>query len=710
MSLRPHLARAAGRITDIAPWRDGYAVTTPEALELFDASLVRTTSVPMCVSSNIVDLDDGRLVAGGATLHVLGEAGPVEAIELGAYCMGVVPTPDRHGFSAIGSDRIVFDHHGRRATVRWSEHPSFGRWRGGLAIADRTGLRLHDPAGAVVASTTEYLTKSPIALGELLVIGALRDVRIYDERANHVGTLDVDAKNIFAFARGVVIETRISEDTSRFAYHELEGTTLVERWALDTVGYASCEIAGAYLAIKEGPDVHILDDTGEVRAALEELGYIAGVARFEDGVVICADTAQWWRPDHEIVALDYDGRLATPRTVPAGLASSEHDLLLVWRTDRNGPEPIPLETDLPIGVEIVVDGDPLVVEGLQRFSLRVRYGGSGHTSSRPPAYRAWRHPTTRDEAVAIRDRLIARTFDGPLPPIPTIGEWRQRRADLAQLPLAATVDLVGRGMFAPAGLEPEILEWAQHARVAFFYELSIALGTSMRQLVASIRARTLALRPPRPVIGYEYLGSFTTSGALTVADPCYLGSKPTRGFSLTHSVQGLEGLWHVFVRPAQDDASRNAELVVLHEGAFAVSATHPLGLIGVDAGCAGVFDKACAKPNLDAGIDEGVVAGLGAVAHSGFGDGMYPAFVGSHHGKVAKIRIVFIDDAPEIDRMIANASTGPAKPYRASARFAVGDTIEHPKFGLGSVLLIVDSKIDVRFADATRTLVHAKAP
>ncbi len=59
--------------------------------------------------------------------------------------------------------------------------------------------------------------------------------------------------------------------------------------------------------------------------------------------------------------------------------------------------------------------------------------------------------------------------------------------------------------------------------------------------------------------------------------------------------------------------------------------------IAVDAGLAGAFDKACPKPNLDFPIEDGVVAGLGAVAISGVGDGIYPVFVGCMAGKVSKI-------------------------------------------------------------------------
>jgi hypothetical protein len=422
-----------------------------------------------------------------------------------------------------------------------------------------------------------------------------------------------------------------------------------------------------------------------------------------------AHPSVWWHPSKVTTTLEYDGSLAHAVTVPAGLATSEDDVLHVWRTDVQGPESVPLVTDLPIGVPIVLDGSRLTVEGTQRFSLRVRYAWSKDSHSRSPQYNAWRTPTTRDEAVVIRDRLLARVFDGPLPEVAREGTYDECTRRLAQMPLAETVDLFGKSLFASSTLDPETLPYVIQARRAFLDELADALGTSARQLLACLRARKTKLEPPRIALGFEYLGTFTTSGALVVADPCYLGRKSTPVFELTQKADGLEGLWHAFVRPHAGDADRNAELVAVHENAFDVYASDEIGSIGVDAGCVGVFDKQCPKPNLDYGIDEGIVSGLAVVVSSGYGDGMYPVFVGKSAGKVSKIRAVFIDDAPEVDHFVLQPAGAAAKPYNAKTKFAAGDTIDHVKFGLGAVVRVgADGKIDVRFTDGTRTLIHAK--
>lgn len=49
-----------------------------------------------------------------------------------------------------------------------------------------------------------------------------------------------------------------------------------------------------------------------------------------------------------------------------------------------------------------------------------------------------------------------------------------------------------------------------------------------------------------------------------------------------------------------------------------------------------------------------------------------------------------------------------AVPYAASKKFAVGDVIEHPKFGRGAVVASLPQRIEVEFPDGTHTLVHAR--
>ena len=52
-------------------------------------------------------------------------------------------------------------------------------------------------------------------------------------------------------------------------------------------------------------------------------------------------------------------------------------------------------------------------------------------------------------------------------------------------------------------------------------------------------------------------------------------------------------------------------------------------------------------------------------------------------------------------------SSGPLRPYSMQERFAVGDRLEHQKFGQGVVVEVRASKIDVKFGREMKTLIHA---
>ncbi len=51
----------------------------------------------------------------------------------------------------------------------------------------------------------------------------------------------------------------------------------------------------------------------------------------------------------------------------------------------------------------------------------------------------------------------------------------------------------------------------------------------------------------------------------------------------------------------------------------------------------------------------------------------------------------------------------PVRAYAASQTFAVGDLLDHPKFGRGSVVASVAQRIEVEFPDGRHTLVHVRA-
>lgn len=73
----------------------------------------------------------------------------------------------------------------------------------------------------------------------------------------------------------------------------------------------------------------------------------------------------------------------------------------------------------------------------------------------------------------------------------------------------------------------------------------------------------------------------------------------------------------------------------------------------------------------------------------------------------ARVVQSLLDSLTDLLRIAWRAPEQTALPYAASRTFAVGDVIDHPKFGRGKVVASVLKRIDVEFAAGTHTLVHA---
>lgn len=56
---------------------------------------------------------------------------------------------------------------------------------------------------------------------------------------------------------------------------------------------------------------------------------------------------------------------------------------------------------------------------------------------------------------------------------------------------------------------------------------------------------------------------------------------------------------------------------------------------------------------------------------------------------------------------VSAAPDRPPRPYSPRESFAEGDWVEHGKFGAGRVVQVRDGKIEVKFNDGTRLLIHA---
>lgn len=67
-----------------------------------------------------------------------------------------------------------------------------------------------------------------------------------------------------------------------------------------------------------------------------------------------------------------------------------------------------------------------------------------------------------------------------------------------------------------------------------------------------------------------------------------------------------------------------------------------------------------------------------------------------------------LDSLTELSRLVWRAPERPVRPYAANQTFAVGDLIDHPKFGRGSVVSCLAQRIEVEFPDGKHTLVHVR--
>lgn len=78
--------------------------------------------------------------------------------------------------------------------------------------------------------------------------------------------------------------------------------------------------------------------------------------------------------------------------------------------------------------------------------------------------------------------------------------------------------------------------------------------------------------------------------------------------------------------------------------------------------------------------------------------------------RVPKLPKEFVDSLlgsiGELARISFRAAEKPVRPYSASQTFAVGELIEHVKFGRGEVLSGMANRIEVEFSDGKHTLVH----
>ncbi len=74
----------------------------------------------------------------------------------------------------------------------------------------------------------------------------------------------------------------------------------------------------------------------------------------------------------------------------------------------------------------------------------------------------------------------------------------------------------------------------------------------------------------------------------------------------------------------------------------------------------------------------------------------------------AAVMASLFDSLRELAQIAFRAEEKPVHAYAASKTFAVGDQIEHPKFGRGAVVSVAGQRMEVEFAEGKHTLVHGR--
>jgi hypothetical protein len=67
-----------------------------------------------------------------------------------------------------------------------------------------------------------------------------------------------------------------------------------------------------------------------------------------------------------------------------------------------------------------------------------------------------------------------------------------------------------------------------------------------------------------------------------------------------------------------------------------------------------------------------------------------------------------LESLTELASLAWRAPEQAARVYAPTAKFAVGELVEHPKFGRGSVVSVAAQRVEIEFADGRHTLVHGK--
>ncbi len=270
------------------------------------------------------------------------------------------------------------------------------------------------------------------------------------------------------------------------------------------------------------------------------------------------------------------------------------------------------------------------------------------------------------------------------------------------------------------------------ADAALIEEIGFELELSTRVTRAIIRRCDGTIDKPEGPDAYtdhEYLGSFVVKDELVIADRVQVASTDK---TLAIATPAWPGRWHAFFRHDPDFVDITIAMFVIHEGhlADAVLDGELLGSFDVETGSAmivtGRAREEAAQFKAERDWQEGIIDELGCYATAADEEGTYLVRAQLRDGRATVVRVGLRDDedalfrqpkppqsakyTEALDAKLGAAGEEGAQPYSPKTTFAVGDRIQHPKFGAGVVTnLLPDAKIEIDFRDGPRMLVHARS-
>jgi hypothetical protein len=265
-----------------------------------------------------------------------------------------------------------------------------------------------------------------------------------------------------------------------------------------------------------------------------------------------------------------------------------------------------------------------------------------------------RRPIAREAAL----KLVARICDRAAPR-GELAELRSVRA-FGRLPPEGQAEYLRLAYRAPRALSPGDLTIVLAQKELLLDELAFILDVESEHLRASLKRGDPSLRSapkagPRAKLveldGFESLGTFSVTGSLSIADPCYLQGPTERAGDVWKRYVGRarSGVWHGFVKVGDDG---NEELFAVHE-AFAKKAlalrtkVDGLATLWVDAAKVAIVDPAAfgdplfVAEHLDRIEEDGVVWDRGVACSSG-DDGSFGLSGAAVDGELVLVVVSFV--------------------------------------------------------------------